>query len=621
MAKPTITMEPSSITAGFFQKPPTIQPQYEDDLTLRRIISLHLPTPTPAAVAADLARFSALVLTPRVIAYIANAERDQPYLRPLTTFGEENRKTSLVTSEGWRALQDLGIREGVATIGYDDGGGEWNPRVYQFLKYHIWSGSSAMITCPNAMVDGVAFMLGKYLTGDNGPVFAEARRRLLSREVGTAWTSGQWMTERKGGSDVRGTETVARKVEGNNKEGDGIDAVGMPLGPWRIDGFKWFSSATDCNMAIMLAKTGNDGKIGVFYAPTWRRPRDDPNGDVELNGIRISRLKNKMGTKTLPTAELELKDMRGYLLGEEGEGIKRILDLVNITRIHNVVSSVGFWGRGLAISRAYARVRIASGRLLLDTPAHMRGLAREHVKYSAHMQLTYFLVALLGRTENKGETKPTAASELFPSKEQDVHHLLRLLTPLAKAQTALAAISGLRECMESLGGVGYLENEDTVLNIARLFRDANVLSIWEGTTDVMADDVVRVLKGRDGQPLLQAVGAWVNTITSRHQQSRQLQSVAQQLTELWQTWLQEVEGTGKEELKWDGRKVLQDLDLVVCGVLLLFDAARDEDEVAVEVARRWVRRNEKAKGASWQNEAALDRRIVFGEQANAVSKL
>lgn len=608
--KPPVTMTPSSSVAGFFQKLPTIPPQYEEDLTLRRIISLHLPTPTPSPIHQDLLRFSKLMLSPRIINYIADAERNVPYLRPLGTFGAENRTTSLATSEGWRALQDIGYKEGVVVTGYEDGHGEWNSRMYMFLKYHIWSGSAAMVTCPNAMQDGAAFLLEKHLDGENGDLFKQVRKRLLSRDLDQVWTSGQWMTERTGGSDVRGTETVARKLKGS--EVAGVDAVGMPLGPWRIDGFKWFSSATDAHMAIILAKTGSNGGLSTFYAPMWRQPRDDPNGQAELNGVRIQRLKNKMGTKTLPTAELELKEMRGYLIGKEGQGVKEIVSLVNITRIHNVVSSVGFWGRGLAIARAFARVRITSGRLLVDTPAHVRGLAREHVKYRGHMHLTFFLVALLGRVEGKGESQQTAAGALFPRSKEDVPHLLRLLTPLAKAQTALASTNGLRECMESLGGVGYLENEDTIMNVARLFRDSSVLSIWEGTTDVMADDVMRVVKGKDGPRVLSVFDVWVKDATAVGQ-GHPLRSEATRLLAAWQTWLEEVQVKSKDELKWNGRPLMQDLDTIVCGILLLLDAERDGDDIAIEIAKRWVRKNERTNNSSWNQEAVWDRRIVFDE--------
>jgi alkylation response protein AidB-like acyl-CoA dehydrogenase len=608
-------MEPSSSTKGFFQARPVIPPQYLEDRALQRIISLHLPSPTPQAIAEDLSRFSRLVLSRPILSYIADAEKNLPYLKPLTTFGTENKQDPLVTSEGWRALQDTGIKEGIVALGYEDNKGRWNHRVHQYIKYHLWSGSSALVTCPSAMTDGAAFLLGNHLNDENGDVFAEAWRRLISRDVDIAWTSGQWMTERKGGSDVRGTETIATKLVGKEDETDDVDADGVPLGPWKIDGFKWFSSATDANMTILLARTGKD-QISAFYAPLRRRVKGGAEGETELNGVRIQRLKNKLGTKPLPTAELELKGMRGYLLGKEGQGIKEISTVLNITRMQNIISAVGAWGRGLAISRAFARVRTSSGKLLCDIPAHVRGLAQEHVKYWAHMHLAYFTAALLGCSEGypASQDSSAASSLILPHNEEDAKALYRVLTPVAKAQTALSCISGLRACMESLGGVGYLENEDPELNIARLYRDSNVLAIWEGTTDIMADDLVRAIKGESGSKSLRTLGSWLQKVFDTaakagfNDECRILRALAVRL-------LSDFSLKNKEELKWKGRDYLRGLDTLVCGCLLIMDAARDGDATVAEIAKRWISSGGNNSGQDWRDEARWDRRIVFGDSS------
>ncbi|KMP04622.1 Y45F3A.3b [Coccidioides immitis H538.4] len=608
-------MEPSSSTAGFFQGPPVIPPSIEDDGIFRRVVSLHLPSPIPQHLYQDLTQFSNLVLSKPIQSHIADAERNLPSVKPLTTFGVENKQDSLFTGEGWRTLQDIGIKEGIVASGYEkaSGGDLWNNRVYQSLKFFLWVPSAAMVTCPSAMTDGAACLLGRHLDGENGEIFAEARRRLTSRDPSIAWTSGQWMTERKGGSDVRGTETVARKLSGAEKlETDGVDAHGMPLGPWRIDGFKWFSSATDANMTILLAKTSKDGAVSAFYAPLRRRVRGG-NSETELNGIRIQRLKNKLGTKPVPTAELELKGMRAYLVGKEGQGVKEISTLLNITRLQNAIAAVSYWGRGLAISKAYAKVRAVRNTMLMDMPAHVRKLAQDHVKYAANTHLTFLVAALLGVSEGQesGRT-PAAQANIVPQTPQQAHALLRLLTPMVKAQTALRAIKGVRACMENLGGVGYLENEDPLFNIARIFRDACVLSIWEGTTDIMADDVVRVVKGREGPQCLAVLGAWVsnalNVSNSKgfHNEGRQLQRV-------WEQWLTGVNNKDKEQLKWEGRNYLRDLEHVVCGCLLILDASRDQDDIAREIARRWILGDDASQG-SWKAQAAWDKRIVFGAE-------
>lgn len=610
-------MEPSSATKGFFQPQPSLPPQYLEDRALNRIISFHLPTPTPSSISEDLLRFSRLVLSKHVLGYVGDAEKNLPYLKPLTSFGEENRDDPLITSEGWRRLQEIGIQEGIVALAYERNV-KWNPRIRQFVKYHIWSGSSGIVTCPSAMTDGAAKLLGKHLNDrpETNEVFKSARERLISRENGFAWTSGQWMTERRGGSDVRGTETIAVRLSPEQARDGRLDADGQPLGPWCIDGFKWFSSATDANMTILLAKTG-DNQISAFYAPLRRKAAN--SGDkTELNGIRIQRLKNKLGTKALPTAELEIKGMRGYLIGQQGQGVKEISHILNITRMQNIISSVGAWGRGLAISRAFARVRSVSGKLLCDVPAHVRGLAQEHVKYTAHMHLSFFIAALLGRSEGSNDTSAAAASSILPQDINRINALYRLLTPIAKAQTALSAINGLRACMESLGGVGYLENEDPELNVARLFRDANVLAIWEGTTDIMADDFVRVVKrGKDGDKVLDIFEEWLGD-SFRVAESAGLRGEAGKLRTVAEQILKGLRSKGKEELAWRGRDYLKDIDWLVCGCLLIHDAVRDGDAVAREIMLRWIHTGDSSR--NWVEESTWDRKIVFGD-GNQSAKL
>ncbi|EFQ99761.1 aidB protein [Nannizzia gypsea CBS 118893] len=611
-------MKASSSTEGFFQAQPLIQPQIEEDGVLRRIISLHLPSPLPSSLEEDFTRFSRLVISKPVLDYAAEAERNQPYLKPLSTFGIENKQDSLVTSEGWRALQDINIREGLVGLAPEPGWAvndtKWNTRVSKGIKSHLWTPSSAMVTCPGSMTDGAARLLSRHLDGENGQIFAEALKRLTSRDPTIAWTSGQWMTERKGGSDVRGTETVARKLTPQEMEEDaGVDSVGMPLGPWRLDGFKWFSSATDANMSIMLAKTG-ENSISAFYAPLRRQVQGKDPKASELNGVRIQRLKKKFGTKALPTAELEIKGMRGYLVGKEGQGVKEISTILNITRAGNCIASVGYWGRSLAICRAYSKVRVTSGRLLQDTPSYIRTLARDHVKYAASMHLTFFILALLGISEGGTISSCMAAQvNIIPQDKNHTLQLIRLLTPMAKARTALRAIKGVRASMENLGGIGYLENEDPILNIARIFRDTCVLSIWEGTTEVMADDLMRVVKGRQGPDCLDALDKWVS-YALKVARSHSFDKEEAVLRQLWVDFLSDVRSKGREELNWYGRKCLKVLERLVCGCLLILDASRDGDGVAREIARRWILKDA-VSSTSWTDEASWDSRIVYGDSS------
>ena len=168
---------------------------------------------------------------------------------------------------------------------------------------------------------------------------------------------------------------------------------------------------------------------------------------------------------------------------------------------------------------------------------------------------------------------------------------------------------------ESLGGIGYLENEDPVLNIARLFRDANVTSIWEGTTDVMADDLIRVMKGADGPTVLRNAQLWVSSATNAPAGSY-LQDIKSALATEFALWVRKVNGTSVPELKWMGRELLNELDYFVCGCLLFMDAASDGNDVVSEMARRWywTAKAELERVSGWEEEAAWDSRIVAGKE-------
>jgi alkylation response protein AidB-like acyl-CoA dehydrogenase len=579
------------------------------------------------------------VITPKVRNWCADAERNPPYVKHYDAFGK--RIDELVTSTGWQELQRLGISEGIVAIGHDSNYGHHN-RTYQFIKYHIWTPWNACVTCPSAMTDGGAQLLKLQLAkndldDERRSAFEDYYTRLTSRDPEKAWTSGQWMTERPGGSDVRATETQASTFVSLSPAGSEpaqVDVTGKPLGPISVTGFKWFSSATDANATVLLAKEP-DGSLSSFFAPMRRTSSNSETTDTELNGIQIQRLKSKLGTRALPTAELVLTDMRAWRIGKPGQGVKEISTILNITRLHNAVTAIGLLGRGLAISRAFAKVRKVRNLLLMDTPVHVHTLAELHVKYRAAMYLTYYTAALMGVCEGQQGVStlksPCEQSQLAPREVAPL--ILRLLTPLAKMTTAKVAIAGLAECMESLGGLGYLENEDPALNIARLFRDANVLSIWEGTTNIMADDVIRIVKGSAGPATLAALDSMVLTSTRRwryisNETSSGLKKLcsawAKQLEVVWADTRSIVDQTNKEELLLKGRLLAKDLTWVICSVLLAEDALSDGDAASIEICDRWVsqRGGHRPLGLNAApRPVALDRLVVFGVEAGVTARL
>lgn len=617
---------PSSATAGFFQAYPVIPPAYisqtgqdsaqngslgSDDAVLANILNLYLPNPLPAALDRSIHDFARKCLDANTLRLMVDCETNHPTLHSLNTFGEVNNINPLHTSEGWRSLKDIQTRAGIVAHGYRGipEVGQYNVRIHQFALAHLWSPSCASVSCPAAMSDGAAILLSKHLnlgssstTAGQDPqilrkVLQKAYDRLVSFDPDYAWTSGQWMTERPGGSDVSRTETLARlaPMEELAAEkaafGDSdTDGVGMPLGPYVIDGFKWFSSATDADMVVLLAQTKKG--LSAFYAP-MRRTRVILGGTKVsvMNGVQISRLKNKLGTKGLPTAELEIRGMRGWLIGDEGKGVKEISAILNATRLWTASGAVGGWARGLSVARAYAQVRKIKGeQVLAENSQHLKWMADETVKYRACTHLAFLGVALLGIAESGWESaaKGTKAGPWLPKDKKNAELLLRSLTPVMKAQCSLWSTWGLRECMESLGGVGYCENVEDggVMNIARILRDGAVNSIWEGTTNILGEDFVRVVKGGVGEQAIACLNTLLENMAGTiHPDFAANARLVQQQWDALKAWLS---STAVEEVLYQGRVVLQQVQEVICALLLMIDANNTGDSRDRVIADRWV---------------------------------
>ena len=495
----------------------------------------------------------------------------------------------------------------------------------QTLKMHLFAPTSGTTNFHLILSDGIATLLLTHLhnlklDAATRILFQHAYNRLTSPKPEEHWTSGLWMTERAGGSDLTFTETTAIYEPLGPDVDDKVDADGFPLGPWVLNGSKWFSTSTEGGMAVVVARTAHG--LSAFYVPMRRRSVSVNGGAaVELNGVRIRRLKKKMGTKGLPTGELELNGMRGWLIGKEGKGINEIGFVLNITRVHLAMTCVGMAGRGMAVSRAFARVRkVARGTRLSGVPLHMKTLAKAHIKYRAHLALALFVAALLAKTEQiasqTSQTSQTQTSlpllDLVPKDPLAAACLLRLLGSVAKATAATDCTDICQTAMESLGGVGYLENDETEFNVARLFRDCSAVLIGEGTTDVIATDVIKILKHQSMGP--HVVQAYSNWIKSSLPKKDSMTSGAAIISQQWSEIQNAISSKTMEQLTRNARDIMQRIGQLTSGVLLLADAARDDDVVAMEVARRWIQPAPLISDVSVEEELALDQQIVFGDQ-------
>ncbi|KAI1114286.1 very-long-chain acyl-CoA dehydrogenase [Nemania sp. NC0429] len=621
-------MEPASGNTGFFQRLPTLKNQFLYDPSIRRVFRLFVPTDIARAVAPEITRLGDEVLQQHIFDWVTDAEKNQPYVTGggRNAFGQ-TVSTKLVVTEGWRKLQEFSIEKGLVGQGYEAGLYQYT-RIVQYLRELIFESSSANVGCPGAMADGAARVLQHHLrnpklTPEEEKVFRNAYDHLVSRDPATAWTSGQWMTERIGGSDVSRSETVATYSPLPHDAPPCDPKEGIPLGPWSIDGFKWFSSATDSNMTMLLAQTPRG--LSAFYAPMRRHnpslvvSATGVTGGTELNGVTISRLKNKMGTKSLPTAELQLRGMRGWLIGKEGQGIKEISTILTITRIRSAISALGHVSRGLTIARAFAEVReVGAGRgkrmRLVDSALHMRTLADMTVEHHAMMLLTIYSSYLLGLEENPSSARepPAAAIAALTPPPELVTPLLRVMTPLLKAYVTKQAIPLVYACMESLGGVGYLENvESEFMNIARLFRDVCVLNIWEGTTDVLGTDLVRALKHPKGGA--ESIEALALVMSSGGEDDKE----SAYITKQWRALRARLETGSQEDLVQDARAILWKLAETLMAVLLLADAKSDDGPAIREVSQRYLASRGMLTGQAaglgrTQASLELNRAIVFG---------
>ncbi|PWB58545.1 MAG: DNA alkylation response protein, partial [Bradyrhizobiaceae bacterium] len=269
----------------------------------------------------------------------------------------------------------------------------------------------------------------------------------------SAITLGMGMTEKQGGTDVRTNTTTAAPA------GEG----------YRITGHKWFMSAPMCDAFLVLAQA--PGGLTCFLMPRFR-----PDGSV--NGLRFQRLKDKLGNRSNASSEVEFVEAFAWRVGEEGRGVRTIIEMVQLTRVDCCIGSAGMMRMALSQALHHARHRTVFQRRLADQPMMRQLLADMALELEGVTTLMIRLCAALDRAA----ADPAEAA------------FARLLTPAVKFWICKAAPGFIYEAMECLGGNGYVEE----LPLARIFREAPVNAIWEGSGNVMCLDVLRAL-AREGE--------------------------------------------------------------------------------------------------------------------------
>lgn len=532
----------------FFQSPPRLGNQYTADRALRSYLSRALPADMLSEIEPDLNAMGERAGGELYRFQLADRD-NEPVLTQWSAWGA--RIDQIEVSPLWREAERLAAEHGLIALAYDRQHDALS-RIHQFALAYLFTPSTDLYSCPLAMTDGAA----KTLTASgNEALIRRALPHLTSRDPGEFWTSGQWMTEAAGGSDVGLTETTARR------ENDG----------WRLYGRKWFTSAAASQMALALARPeGNPpgGKgLALFYVET-RDAKGRPNR------VWVNRLKDKLGTRKVPTAEILLDATPAELVGGASDGVKAIAPMLNVTRTWNAVTAIALTRRGLVLARDYAYKRIAFGAPLSEKPLHVDTLAGLEAEFLGAFHLTFLIVELLGR-EEAGKASEAQA------------RLSRLLTPVAKLLTAKQAVQILSEVIEAFGGAGYVE--DTGLPL--LLRDAQVLPIWEGTTNVLSLETLRALDAAGGLGVLKReIGIWFREL--RDPDLVKISAQVERAIEQAEAWLDKAVGAGPEVLEAGARRFAMTLGRATELALLAHHAQwsleHEQDRRTLAAARRFA---------------------------------
>ena len=566
------------------QPSPHLGNQYTEDSPLIHYLQYFLPKPLLNSIEPLLTSIGEKASSEYWI-NAKEAERSPPVLQQFLATGE--RIDVIHTSQGWKNHAMIAPRDGIVALAYEADTPEFQlgeyRRFVQAVVLYLYQPSSGLYGCPLAMTDGAAGVL-RYLlrnntglTGKTKDKLEKAFKRLISRNPEEFITSGQWMTEKRGGSDVsNSTETIAVQYKTNK---------------YRLYGYKWFSSATECDMSLALARiiSYDESKelkqedirkipLSLFFVKT----RETKTG--KLNNIEIIRMKEKLGTRQLPTAELVLKGTKATLISEVGKGVKMISHMLNITRIYNSSSAVSTMRRFLALLRDYGHRREVFKSKLNDLPLQQEILAEMDVKVRGNL-LFYLKVAELLSKSEAGKISIEDA------------HLLRLFTPILKLFTAKECVKVCSEAVEGFGALGYIETS----YIPMLLRDAQVLTIWEGTTNVLSYDVARVFANKGDEVLLAYIKYFgmnfFNTIISegKHEDDVVTRQSYIKLIKSYHELINDIRKlveTGLKDMAYNLRNISFGIARITIASLCLDISIKSGRKTDAEVFNRWVNLSE-----------------------------
>jgi alkylation response protein AidB-like acyl-CoA dehydrogenase len=438
---------------------------FQADPMAASLFGLYLPTDLNRHLAPHFDRLGALAGGP-LDELASIADRNPPTLSVRDRRG--NDESRVIKHPSYVELERVAFCDlGLAAMSHRGGVLGWPQPMPPAAKYaltYLLVQAEFGLCCPVSMTDSLARTLRRY----GEPALVEQCLPLLTATDFDALHQGaMFMTEQGAGSDVAGTATLARE------RGDGT---------WSLQGDKWFCSNPDAGFAMVLARSEPEATHpGLKGVSLFLLPKHLPDGTH--NAYRVLRLKDKLGTRSMASGEIRLEGAMAWLVGERGRGFQHMADMVNNSRLSNGVRAAGLMRRALTEATHVARNRVAFGRALIDMPLMRRQLAKMALRTEQARTMVFQTAWALERADRK---------------EAGAAALARILTPLIKFRACRDARSVTGDAMEVRGGCGYIEEWSD----ARLLRDAHLGSIWEGTSNIVALDVLRAIKRDAALPAL-----------------------------------------------------------------------------------------------------------------------
>jgi acyl-CoA dehydrogenase len=436
---------------------------YGSDPSLKGMLQIYLAPAERAHLEPHLERLGRLVGA-ELDDLAREADKMPPRLEPRTRHGEDRQR--IVKAPAYLAMERLAFGElALAALTHRPSLG-WPQPFSSASKYaltYLFAQSEFGLLCPVNMTDSLTRTLRRYA---DETVLARYLPGLLAEAVEDQLQGAMFMTERWAGSDVGATETRAVRAGEH----------------WRLYGDKWFCSNADADLALVLARPegapGGTSGLGLFLMP-----RVLPSGAP--NNFSIVRLKDKLGTRAMASGEIVLDGAVAWLVGDLSQGFKQMAEMVNQSRLSNGVRSTGIMRRAVHEALTVALGRRAFGQRLIDLPLVRRQLIKMILPAEAALSVAFFTADCLERADRG---------------DRDAQTLRRVLTPLIKLRACRDARKVTGDAMEMRGGNGYIEEWIE----PRLLRESHLGSIWEGTSNIIALDVVRAATKAGAHRLLEA---------------------------------------------------------------------------------------------------------------------